>query len=36
MSQKRSLTNRHLFMEFYDSKLEDGKEVTLELSLIHI
>lgn len=30
MSQKRSLTNRHLFMEFYDSKLEDGKEVTLE------
>lgn len=30
MSQKRSLTNRHLFMEFYDSKLEDGMEVTLE------
>lgn len=30
MSQKRSLTNRHLFMEFYDSKLEDGREVTLE------
>ena len=29
MSQKRSLTNRHLFMEFYDSKLEDGMEVTL-------
>lgn len=30
MSQKRSLTNRQLFMEFYDSKLEDGREVTLE------
>ena len=30
MSQKRSLTNRQLFLEFYDSKLEEGKEVTLE------
>lgn len=30
MSQKRSLTNRQLFLEFYDSKLEEGREVTLE------
>ena len=30
MSQKRNLTNRQLFLEFYDSKLEDGREVTLE------
>lgn len=30
MSQKRSLTNRQLFLEFYDSKLKEGREVTLE------
>ena len=30
MSQLRDLTNRKLFMAFYDGKLEDNKKVTLE------
>ncbi len=30
MSQKRSLTNRKLFLDFYDGKLKDGEVVTLE------
>ena len=30
MSQKRSLTNRKLFLDFYDKKLSEGQEVTLE------
>ena len=30
MSQKRSLTNRKLFLDFYDGKLSDGQQVILE------